>query len=85
LSTVKLEDFINDINVNATSVLLAAQAATKGFKSLPSTTKKTFIFTGNMLALKALRPAFITFGMTKAASAHLIMSAAEAYKSEGYR
>lgn len=70
--------------VNATSVLIAAKSAVEGFETLPSNTKKTFIFTGNALAVMAL-PSLLTFGMGKAAGAHLIMSAASAYKDKGYR
>lgn len=70
--------------MNSTSVLIAAKSAVEGFKTLPSATKKTFIFTGNALAVMALPP-LLTFGMAKSAGAHLIMSAAKAYKGHGYR
>lgn len=84
LSNVQLEDFNKDISVNTTSVLIAAKSAVEGFKTLPTHTKKTFIFTGNALPVMAL-PGILTFGMGKAAGAHLIMSAASAYKDKGYR
>ena len=67
------------MNVNATSAWIAANEAVKGFEVLAAEDEGflgwTFIFTGNLLNTTAA-PGFLTFGMGKAAAAHLIQGLA---------
>jgi hypothetical protein len=68
------------------SPLLAAQEAVKGFKQLPNSASKTFIFTGNLLNEHWLvRPDVLTFASSKTASARWIQYASVAYKDKGYK
>jgi hypothetical protein len=79
-----VQDFNKELAVNTTSVLVAAQEAVQGFKDLPSSASKTFIFTGNKLNVVA-KPDVIIFGMGKSATAHMIQSAGLAYHSQGIK
>lgn len=81
---LSLASFNQDIAVNTASVLIAAKKAVQGFQQLPSTVSKTFIYTGNFLNKEVL-PAFLSQGMGKSASAHLIAVASKAYAAKGYR
>ena len=81
---LKLEDLNVDMVVNTSSVLVAAQHAVEGFQKLPSGTPGTFIFTGNFLNVKTM-PFLLSAGMGKAATAHLMQVASEAYASRGFR
>jgi hypothetical protein len=72
------------MSVNNTSVFVAAQQAVQGFAQLPESASKSFFFTGNILNVTAL-PSFMSAGAGKAASAHLMMSAAAAYKDRGFK
>jgi hypothetical protein len=69
--------------VNNTSVWVAAQQAVQGFAELPVDTPKLFTFTGNILNVVPL-PQFLSSGAGKAASAHLIRTAALEYEGTGY-
>ena len=83
--TLTIDDVERDLNGNTTSVLVAAQQAVLGFKDLPKTASRTFIYTGNILNVKPL-PALLDLGMGKAASAHLIMASAAAYgEAQGFK
>ncbi|KAH7038340.1 putative short chain type dehydrogenase [Microdochium trichocladiopsis] len=82
--TLQVEDLNRDMAVNATSPYIAAQQAVKGFAELPESAARTFIYTGNILNTQSL-PRFISPGMSKSAGAHMIATAADAYKDRGYK
>lgn len=62
----------------------AAQEALRGFRSLPSSTPKAFIFTGNTLNQIAI-PGVIPFAIGKVSAAMMIEYAANAYGKDGIR
>lgn len=66
------------------SPLFAAQEAVKGFKQLPQSETKTFIFTGNALN-QIVNPGVVTFAMAKTAMARMVTYASAAYKDQGYK
>jgi hypothetical protein len=70
--------------VNTTSVYAAAQEAVAGFNTLPASTLKTFIFTGNRLNIEPM-PILLNMGVGKNATAHLIWAASISYKNARYR
>ena len=76
----------SDLNVNVTSPYVAAQEAVKGFETLPAETKKTFIYTGNILNISIIpMPMMMTLGMGKSASAHWIGLADMLHSAKGIR
>lgn len=78
--------FTSDLNVNVVSPYVAAQEAIKGWATLPAQTKKTFIYTGNILNETVLPvPMMLNLGVGKAASAYWVGLADSAYSSQGYR
>lgn len=79
-----LKEFTRDLNINTTSVFVAAQQAVLGFEQLPDAVPKTFIYTGNILNTTTM-PSLLDLGVGKSATAHIIQSAAEAYKDRGFR
>ncbi|KAH8674945.1 hypothetical protein BGZ61DRAFT_361029 [Ilyonectria robusta] len=79
-----LADFTRDLNINTTSAFVAAQQAAIGFAKLPSSASKTFIYTGNILNTTVMGP-LLDLGVGKSATAHIIQSAAAAYKDRGYK
>lgn len=81
---LSVEDLNRDFQINTASVLEAAKQAVAGFESLPDSSAKTFIYTGNRLIDGPL-PRFVDLGIGKAGSAHLIAAASEAYAPKGYR
>lgn len=82
--SLQLTDLYRDLNVNMVSPFVAAQQAAAGFAQLPASASKTFIYTGNILNT-AIIPQLLDLGVGKAATAHIIQSAAAAYKSHGYK
>lgn len=84
LSGISLEEVQQEFSINTFSPLFAAQEAVKGFKQLPETASRTFIFTGNALN-EIVIPAVLTFGMTKSATARMITFASEAYNKQGFK
>jgi hypothetical protein len=82
--SLPLSDFTRDFNVNTTSAFVAAQQAVLSFEHLPASASKTFIFTGNIMNQTIILPLFSN-GVGKAASAHIIQSAAAAYSDRGYK
>ena len=69
------ESVAKDLTVNTVSAYVAAQEAVKGWTTLPSETKKTFIYTGNVLNEAVFPvPMMLNLGMGKAASAYWIGS-----------
>lgn len=81
---LSLAAFNRDTAINVTSAFIAAQQATLGFSQLSDSASRTFIYTGNILNV-AIIPSFIDQGMGKSAGAHMIRSAAAAYKDHGYK
>jgi hypothetical protein len=72
------------MNINNTSVFVAAQQAVLGFAELPANAARTFFFTGNILNVAPL-PGFMDAGTGKSATSHMLMAAAAAYKDKGYK
>lgn len=81
---LQLADFNKDFNINTVSAFVAAQQAATGFAQLPDSAAKTFIYTGNILNTTIIPP-LLDLGVGKAATAHIIQSAAAAYKDRGYK
>lgn len=82
--SLQLADFNKDFNINTVSAFVAAQQAATGFAQLPNSAAKTFIYTGNILNTTIIPP-LLDLGVGKAATAHIIQSAATAYKDRGYK
>jgi hypothetical protein len=82
--SLPLADFTRDFNVNTTSAFVAAQQAVLGFEQLPNSASRTFIYTGN-ITNTAIIPPLLDLGVGKSATAHIIQSAAAAYKDRGFK
>lgn len=82
--SLPLADFTKDLNINTTSAFVAAQQAAAGFAQLPDSAAKTFIYTGNITNTTIIPP-LLDLGVGKSATAHIIQSAAAAYKDRGYK
>ncbi|KAJ5753518.1 uncharacterized protein N7511_007671 [Penicillium nucicola] len=82
--SLSLADFTNDTNINTISAFAAAKEAAASFAQLPETASKTFIYTGNILNTTTMPP-LLDLGVGKAATAHIIQSAAETYADRGYK
>jgi len=82
--SIPLANFTRDLNINTTSAFVAAQQAALGFAQLSPTASKTFIFTGNILNTTTIA-SLLNSGVGKSATAHIIQSAAIAYKDRGYK
>lgn len=66
------------------SAFIAAQQAALGFKHLPDSAFKTFIYTGNLLNTTTMAP-LLSLGVGKSATAHIIECASKAYSNEGFK
>ena len=82
--SLPLADFTRDFTINTTSAFVAAQQAVLSFKELPDSAARTFIYTGNITNEIPLAP-LLDLGVGKSATAHIIQSAAAAYKDKGYK
>lgn len=82
--SLPLADFTRDFNINTTSALVAAQQAVLAFEQLPNSAARTFIYTGNILNTTIMAP-LMDLGVGKSATAHIIQSAAAAYKDRGFK
>lgn len=82
--SLPLEDFTRNFAVNITSAYVAAQQAVLAFEQLPESAAKTFIYTGNITNVTSL-PRFLESGVGKSAAAHIIQTAAAAYKEKGFK
>jgi NAD(P)-dependent dehydrogenase (short-subunit alcohol dehydrogenase family) len=82
--SLPLTDFTRDLNINTTSAFVAAQQAVLAFEQLPDSASRTFIYTGNILNTTTLAP-LLDLGVGKSATAHIIQSAAAAYKDRGFK
>ncbi len=84
--SVPAANFASDLNLNVLTPYVAAQEAVKGFETLPQETKKTFIFTGNILNTVVLPvPMMLTLGVGKAAAAYWVGVADANYSARGWR
>ncbi|KAJ6441074.1 short-chain dehydrogenases protein [Purpureocillium lavendulum] len=81
---LSVEDLNRDLQVNTTSVLVAAREATALFATLPASAPRAFIYTGNVLNKRVIAP-LLGLGIGKSATAHLIASASQVYGPKGYR
>jgi len=84
LTSISVADVNGEFAVNVISPLFAIQEAIKGFKQLPDSASKTFIYTGNILN-HVVKSDVLTYGMTKAAAANMIRSTAAAYAKQGLK
>jgi len=82
--SLSLADLMRDMNINTNSAFVAAQQAVLGFKELPDSASKTFIYTGNALNTTTMAP-LMDLGVGKSATAHIIQSAAAAYADKGFK
>lgn len=86
LLSVPAESVALDLNVNTISPYVAAQQAVLGWETLPKDTKKTFIYTGNILNLTILpAPMMLNLGMGKSATAFWVGLADTTYSARGVR
>lgn len=84
--SVPTESVVSDLNINTVTPYVAAQQAVAAWESLPKETKKTFIYTGNILNTKILPvPMMINLGVGKSASAYWVGTADTLYSAQGYR
>ncbi|KAK9439771.1 NAD(P)-binding domain protein [Metarhizium brunneum] len=79
-----LGTFESDLNINTTSVFVAIKEALASFSALPTSTSRTFIYTGNAMNFASF-DGLLTLGVGKSATAHMIASAAAAFADKGYK
>ncbi|KAL7916835.1 NAD(P)-binding protein [Trichoderma velutinum] len=84
LSSISVAQIEYDMAVNCTSAIVAGQQAVLGFKDLPASASKTFIYTGNKLHLMTLEHVPL-FGIGKSAASHLIHTASKSYRDAGFK
>ncbi|OBT61318.1 hypothetical protein VE03_09527 [Pseudogymnoascus sp. 23342-1-I1] len=82
--SLPLAAFTLDLTVNTTSAFVAAQQAALAFKELPDSASRTFIYTGNITNTTTIAP-LLDLGVGKSATAHVIESASQAYKDQGFK
>lgn len=82
--SISLETFVEDLAINTTSAYVAAREAMISFKALPSGSPKTFIYTGNVLNEGPVG-GFLTLGMGKIASAHMVELGDQLYREQNIR
>ncbi|CRG84344.1 hypothetical protein PISL3812_01641 [Talaromyces islandicus] len=86
LFSVPAESVASDLNVNTVSAYVAAQQAVIGWESLPKETKKTFIYTGNIMNASVVPiPMMLDLAMGKSASASWIGLADAVSADKGIR
>ncbi|EXJ78318.1 hypothetical protein A1O3_09479 [Capronia epimyces CBS 606.96] len=86
LFSLPAENVTSDLNVNTVSPYVAAQQAVRAWETWPTETKKTFIYTGNIMNVSIVPvPLMLDLGMGKSASAFWIGLAAATYSARGYR
>jgi len=84
--SISSADVTKDLNVNVVSPFIAAQEAVKHWETLPTESKKLFIYTGNICNVAVLPvPLLLNGGMGKAAFSYCIGFADGAYAAKGYR
>ncbi|KAJ5606695.1 hypothetical protein N7510_009476 [Penicillium lagena] len=76
----------SDLNVNTVSPYVAAQQAIMEWNIMSDETKKSFIYTGNVMNVSVVPvPLMLDLGMGKAASAFWIGVADQTYSARGFR
>ncbi|RSL62888.1 hypothetical protein CEP54_005489 [Fusarium duplospermum] len=84
--SIPAESFVADLNVNTVSPYIAAQQAVAGWGTLPKESKKTFIYTGNILNVSVFPVAMtLDLGVGKSASVYWVKAADILYKARGFR
>ena len=84
--SISAESVASDLNVNTVSPYIAAQQAVSGWEALPKETKKTFIYTGNIMNVSIVpMPLMLDLGMGKSASAFWIGVADAMSSAQGFR
>lgn len=78
------EAFADDLAINTISAFVAVREALIGFQALHPTVPKTFIFTGNILNEGPI-PGFLSLGVGKIASAHMIALGDQIYREQNIR
>jgi NAD(P)-dependent dehydrogenase (short-subunit alcohol dehydrogenase family) len=80
------ENLVSDFNVNVLSAYVTAQQAVRGWETLPSEVKKTFIYTGNIMNTTIMpMAAAVNLGIGKSASSYWIGLADTLYQAKGLR
>ncbi|KAF5026986.1 hypothetical protein F66182_859 [Fusarium sp. NRRL 66182] len=84
LSSLDAATYTEWMSVNTLSALSALRQSVIGFKTLPPSCSKTFIYTGNMLNIKHI-PGMMSLGLGKVSTAFIIqyLSEIEEYKDDG--
>ena len=84
--SISADNIASDLNVNTISPYVAAQQAIAGWDNMPKDTKKTFIYTGNIMNVSIVpMPMMMDLGIGKSASAYWIGVADTLYSAKGYR
>lgn len=84
--SIPAESVASDLNVNTVSPYVAAQQAVDGWETLPKETKKTFIYTGNIMNVSIVpMPLMLDLGMGKSASAFWVGVADTTFSTKGFR
>ncbi|KIV82659.1 hypothetical protein PV11_04753 [Exophiala sideris] len=86
IGTFSFANHHSALAVNHLSVLQALHQAVLGFRTLPASASKTFIFTGNILNMTT-RPGVLSFGITKTATSYAFRYLGEQriYEKEGIK
>lgn len=84
LNGFTVDEAQEEFAINMFSPLFAAQEAVKGFKELPQSASRTFIFTGNALN-RIVNPGVLTFAMAKSAVARMITYTSASYADQGFK
>ena len=81
--SISVSEFATGLTVDVTSGYAAAKLAVEGFKKLPASSPKTFIYTGNMMG-SLIVPETMSLGSGKNAALYFLEAGAHAYAQEGY-
>lgn len=84
LSTIPTKNLASEFNVNTLSFWAAAQETVVGWEKVDSALPKAFIYTGNLLPWINM-PKYVSLGIGKASSAHIVESLASTYGKRGFR
>jgi NAD(P)-dependent dehydrogenase (short-subunit alcohol dehydrogenase family) len=84
--SISAESVALDFNINTISAYVAAQQAVSRWETLAKGTKKTFIYTGNIMNVSIVpMPIMLDLGMGKSASAFWIGLADAMHSAQGFR
>ncbi|KAK4497608.1 hypothetical protein PRZ48_010261 [Zasmidium cellare] len=84
LGTINTAEYTMDLTIGLHAAVAAAQAAVRGFKRLPESYSRTYIYSGNKLNVMS-DPKAWTFGIARTGAAHLIWDCSLAYRAQGYK